>query len=98
MDTAEITRNNGYLGPVSFSVDLLHTGVCSNSNWGVPLNSGVVVKFDPQVDRLPPLLQSKSDADEAVRTEMRRIRRKLMSDLSTEFSTSLDDVLQELAR
>jgi hypothetical protein len=100
MDPRDLVRNNGYIGPASFSVGMLYMNLAP-TNWGVPAGPLFVVKLDPQVDAGRSLFQSPSeDLNLDLRSEVvkRRIRRKLMSELTSEFTTSNDELLRELAR
>ena len=100
MDPRELVRNNGYIGPASFSVGMQYMNLAP-TNWGVPAGPLFVVMLDPQVDVGRSLLGSSSEALKFdLRSEVvtRRVRRKLMAELTSEFSTSNDELLRELAR
>jgi hypothetical protein len=104
MDPRDLIRNNGYIGPASFSVGMQYMNLAP-TNWGVPAGPRFVVRLDPQLDAGKALFQSSSEGLDLERelelrseTVKRRIRRKLMSELTKEFSTSNDELLRELAR
>ena len=94
MDPREVIKNNGYIGPASFSVGTPYVNLAP-TNWGVPAGPLLLVSLDPQVDVGKTLFHTSSDSVDFVK---RRIRRKVMSELANEFATSNDDLLRELAR
>ena len=100
MDPREIVRNNRYIGPASFSVDLLYINQLPTTNWGVPTGQEFVVTLSPQVgEGAGQILFSADEPEARARAEAlkRRLRRELMGDLASEFATVHDQLLRELA-
>lgn len=87
MDPRDLIRSNAYLGPGTYSVGLLYRD--AGTNWGVPSQPFGVVTLNPQVE-----------ADIELRSEglKRRIRRRLMSEITSEFAALNEGLLRELAR
>lgn len=97
MDPRDLVRNNGYIGPASFSVGTPYMSLAP-TNWGVHAGPLFVVRLDPQLDAGKGLFQSSEDVELRSDAVKRRTRRKLMSELTREFAESNDELLRELAR
>jgi hypothetical protein len=92
MDTRNLASSNVYPGPASVSVDLPWIGTPS-TNWSVTASQVCSVRLNPQIDLSASPIQSASS--ESLK---RRVRRRLMTDLTDEFATWNDELLRELAR
>jgi hypothetical protein len=101
MDPRDVVVDNRYLGPSAFSVDLMFVNQLTATNWGVPTGQAFVVKLSPQVgEGAGPLRLQIDERDLRAQTDLgsSRVRRKLMAEVSAEFSALHDQLLSDLAR
>jgi hypothetical protein len=93
MDPRDLVASNAYLGPASFSVDLPCIRTIAQTNWGVCTGQVLSVTLDPQVDADNTYFTSHLSAS----AQRRRVRRRVLSDLASEFSVWNNDLLRQLA-
>jgi hypothetical protein len=100
MDPRDLVQSNRYLGPASFSADLVYILQAPTTNWGVPSEQRFVVKLSPQVgEGSGGLVLSDIYAEEGHAVSLkRRLRRELMGNLTNEFTSMRDQLLRDLAR
>lgn len=99
MDPRDLVRSNAYSGSGLFSASQVYIDLVPGTNW-VSSGPPSAIVLDPQVrgEARPHVAGQYADVDLQAELVKRRVRRKLMSDLTNEFAVWHDDLLRELAR